>query len=510
MATDKNTLKNWFKTGLKPTQAQFWAWMDSYWHKDETIPTNKIDGLESALNGKASTQALDNKVDKVPGKSLLSDTEIERLLTLENQDLSLKADLVDGQVPASQLPSYVDDVLNGQFIDSITFINVPTGLPYTLEEGKIYVDIITNITYRWSGTVLIPIGSTLTLGETESTAYRGDRGKIAYDKAVELINSGIEFISNALLKLRIIWFTGFTIAQRNAIASPQEGMIIYINENPKGFQVYEDGVWRRVGANISNADLNFAANRIHNLGSNKLTFTNGRVEVPTLEMPVTTANSIVNKIWNEGLKLWFTNNLGVNKSVLLDGDIVDATATQRGLVSTIAQIFSGNKTFRGHVRIESPVSTDDPDALIIVNSVNDILLKVNSSRLVTMGNFAFSSVTNTITFSGTKIFERSGISTLYGDAASAIIGFRTTNLNFTMRDGKARLGGTVGASTDSTALLELQSTTGGFLLPRMTQAQRLALVYLGGAPPAIGLQVYQTDGVEGVYIHKSTGWQFAY
>jgi hypothetical protein len=484
--------------------------MDSYWHKDQTIPTNKIDGLENALNGKASTDQLANKVDKVEGKSLLSDTEIERLLTLENQDLSLKADLVDGQVPVSQLPSYVDDVLNGQFIDSITFINVPTGLPYALEEGKIYVDIITNITYRWSGTVLIPIGSPLTLGETESTAYRGDRGKIAYDKAVELINSGIEFISNALLKLRIIWFTGFTIAQRNAIASPQEGMIIYINENPKGFQVYEDGVWRRVGANISNADLNFAANRIHNLGSNKLTFTNGRVEVPTLEMPVTTANSIVNKIWNEGLKLWFTNNLGVNKSVLLDGDIVDATATQRGLVSTIAQIFSGNKTFRGHFRIESPVSTDNPNALEVVNSSNVVLMSINSNAGATIGSFGFSTINNLMSFGGVTIFQRSGISTLYGDPSSSIIAFRTAALNLTMRDGRARFGGTAGGSTDSTALLELQGTNGGFLLPRMTEAQRLALVYLGGAPPAVGLQVYQTDGVEGVYIHKSTGWQFAY
>jgi hypothetical protein len=24
-------------TGKKPTQAQFWAWMDSFWHKDEVI-----------------------------------------------------------------------------------------------------------------------------------------------------------------------------------------------------------------------------------------------------------------------------------------------------------------------------------------------------------------------------------------------------------------------------------------------------------------------------------------
>jgi hypothetical protein len=39
-------IKNWFKTGLKPTQDQFWDWIDSYWHKDEQIPIAKIDGVQ--------------------------------------------------------------------------------------------------------------------------------------------------------------------------------------------------------------------------------------------------------------------------------------------------------------------------------------------------------------------------------------------------------------------------------------------------------------------------------
>lgn len=77
-----------------------------------------------------------------------------------------------GKVPSSQLPSYVDDVL--EFTNLIEF-------PTIGESGKIYIDATTNITYRWSGTTYTPIGSDLTLGETLSTAYRGDRGKIAYE-----------------------------------------------------------------------------------------------------------------------------------------------------------------------------------------------------------------------------------------------------------------------------------------------------------------------------------------
>lgn len=47
--TDKSTIKNWFKTGLIPTQEQFWAWMDSFWHKGENIPQSSIEGLAQTL-----------------------------------------------------------------------------------------------------------------------------------------------------------------------------------------------------------------------------------------------------------------------------------------------------------------------------------------------------------------------------------------------------------------------------------------------------------------------------
>jgi hypothetical protein len=49
------------------------------------------------------------------------------------------------------------------------------------EAGKIYVSMDTNLTYRWSGSAYVEISQSLALGETASTAYRGDRGKTAYD-----------------------------------------------------------------------------------------------------------------------------------------------------------------------------------------------------------------------------------------------------------------------------------------------------------------------------------------
>lgn len=84
--------------------------------------------------------------------------------------LGTKADLVDGKIPAAQLPSYVDDVL--EFENKAAF---PTA--EKAEAGKIYVDKETNKTYRWGGTDYVEISASLAIGETEGTAFSGKRGK---------------------------------------------------------------------------------------------------------------------------------------------------------------------------------------------------------------------------------------------------------------------------------------------------------------------------------------------
>ena len=56
---------------------------------------------------------------------------------------------------------------------------------------------------------------------------------------------------------------------------------------------------------------------------------------------------------------------------------------------------------------------------------------------------------------------------------------------------------------NASAILEVNSTDKGVLLPSMTNTQRTAIA--GGTPP-VGLIVYCTDATEGLYIYKSTGW----
>lgn len=192
----------------------------------------KLGDIDASLVGVAAsklpvseaTQAeLDKKVDAEDGKSLVSDTLITKLEGLKSQDEfntqisglegristnegaittingeldTLEGEIGDveqalndfiatkatanglasldenGHVPASQLPSFVDDV-----VEAANF----AALPEAGEASKIYVTLDDNKTYRWGGTTYVEISSALALGETTGTAYEGSKGKANAD-----------------------------------------------------------------------------------------------------------------------------------------------------------------------------------------------------------------------------------------------------------------------------------------------------------------------------------------
>lgn len=125
-----------------------------------------------------------NTVDKIiAGAEQIWDTTQSKMQDVINAELYAKsADIENqkgqpngiaeldssGKVPSSQLPSYVDDVLE---------YDNKSAFPQTGEAGKIYVAKDTNLTYRWSGSDYREISQSLALGETSSTAYAGDKGK---------------------------------------------------------------------------------------------------------------------------------------------------------------------------------------------------------------------------------------------------------------------------------------------------------------------------------------------
>lgn len=85
-----------------------------------------------------------------------------------------------GRVPAAQLPSFVDDVVEYRNAEQF---------PLQGETGKIYVDTDANKVYRWSGSQYTEISASLALGETADTAFAGNRGK-AVEDAVAALSTG--------------------------------------------------------------------------------------------------------------------------------------------------------------------------------------------------------------------------------------------------------------------------------------------------------------------------------
>ena len=166
-----------------------------------SIPSSKVTGLGTAAAVDTGTGQGNVPVVQADGKLLatlipdLSGTYVPVGTTINGKPLSANVQLTagdvgaipttqkgaasgvaeldsTGKVPSSQLPSFVDDVQE-----------YPTrgDFPETGQDGTIYVAEDTNLTYRWSGSAYVEISPSLALGETASTAYRGDRGKAAYD-----------------------------------------------------------------------------------------------------------------------------------------------------------------------------------------------------------------------------------------------------------------------------------------------------------------------------------------
>lgn len=100
---------------------------------------------------------------------------------------SVNASAINGVIASANLPSFVDDVIEGYLNGGKFYKEKKTDGTYateiTAETGKIYVNLNDSKTYRWSGSAYVVISETIALGETASTAYRGDRGAAAYNHA---------------------------------------------------------------------------------------------------------------------------------------------------------------------------------------------------------------------------------------------------------------------------------------------------------------------------------------
>jgi hypothetical protein len=122
---------DWFMTGKKPTQAQFWASWGSFWNKSETIPQSAISNLTNTLNAKTEN-------DQFNAHKVAEDAHAD--LFLGKEDKNKKGD-ANGYAPLNEFIKLAADYLN--------IVNdVVTGGATSLlsaEQGKLLQTQITGI-----------------------------------------------------------------------------------------------------------------------------------------------------------------------------------------------------------------------------------------------------------------------------------------------------------------------------------------------------------------------------
>lgn len=132
--------------------------------------------------------SLTNALDSIDSYSKTTRNQLDTFKNTKGQSQGIAPLDENGKVASSYLPSYVDDVLE---------YNTRTKFPTTGESGKIYIALDTNKTYRWGGTTYTELTSSITLGETSSTAYAGDKGKKNREDINNLKN-GLDSLTNNL------------------------------------------------------------------------------------------------------------------------------------------------------------------------------------------------------------------------------------------------------------------------------------------------------------------------
>lgn len=179
-------------------------------HSEEPVfdIINFVPGLHDIVE--SAKTAMDEAMALVDGSKVVR-YDIDQTLTnvqmarVRNNIMAAALD-ANGKILSSQLPSYVDDVLEG-YIDPQedpieTFYQYRSEVgstyayygDYTPEAGKIYVELVTQKAYRWSGSIYVEISPSIVLGETANTAFPGNRG-LALEQSCATVVSTAENIA---------------------------------------------------------------------------------------------------------------------------------------------------------------------------------------------------------------------------------------------------------------------------------------------------------------------------
>ena len=238
-------------------------------------------------------------------------------------------------------------------------------------------------------------------------------------------------------------FSRMTEAQKNAIASPIIGMVIYQTDNTEGLYQYKSSGWETIDPGDISGTTNFVSK-----------FTSGNV---------------------------------LGDSVIYDNGSSVAIGTTGIDPSAIFQLSSNSKGFLG-----PKMSETDRDA-IVGPTAGIIIYNIDTNKLNLWDGTKWAPAGGGLKLAGDADLQQQPIQVQDASDNTSTFYLGATSQGFL---------GYVGiGTTGPIAALDVRSTTSGILLPRMTKAQRDAIT------PIVGLVIFQTDETEGAYQYKTTGWE---
>ena len=245
MIADRNTIKSWFQRGMKPLATQFAAWIDSFWHKTDTIPTANIEGLEDTLNKKAEQMDVNNlyadfiihRADEAKHKTKAEQEKLNNLAANPNATYATRAELEQisnnsiiiipadftkgsADMEAEIIATVQERLTDGTLFSKPVYLLYKWKKDYTSEDAPVYYGIVSKSDEKWTEGNTYPnvqmlFNSSITVTSADAPEYpaayciiiniRGTKVRIAYQNyedqhpvyGIELTEDGNGIINSA-------------------------------------------------------------------------------------------------------------------------------------------------------------------------------------------------------------------------------------------------------------------------------------------------------------------------
>ena len=434
--------------------------------------------------------------------------------TVDQQGRLTAAANVTIDITASQVSDFDTEVLSSVF-EQANFVDSTgaAGIDFTVSAGASVTASLVNSsinTAGTSGTGSVDLGGTLTFSSSDSSVVIADNGSGTLDLKVDASANPDSFVTGATLSSGTLTLelnnskpdvtaSGFGVV----VAGDDDSSTVNLGGTVSVLGTAPISTAQNAGAITVSLDDTAVTAASYGAADTVATFTvdqQGRLTAAadvTIDITASQVSDFDTEVLSsvfeaanfvDSSEIDFTVSAGASVTAgLIDGSIANARLVNDSI------LFVGTTGANPNIDLGQSLTFASSDGSAIISGAANVL------DITVDGSVVSQNIFNT---DGAQTDASRTYDVGSGQVLNIIKG--SINLNDTLyvdeSSASVHIGG--GANVpEATAVLEVNSTTKGFLFPRMTSAQRLAI-----GSPATGLMVYQTDSREGVYIYKSFGW----